>query len=141
VHAKGYEIMWAGSDPPDGVGLINRVNCDWERRSRWMPMCAGAVLSLPRTHFLTRWPAFLCGAPDKFSLTNPITSSKKDCGPLNEGALFGKSQDSHCLIEEPAKHSTRPQGVCAEQFLYTGRNRTLATIKHVSNDREYLVPQ
>jgi hypothetical protein len=54
---------------------------------------------------------------------------------------LGNHEISGCVIQEAAERCPRLQGICAEQLLYTGLNETLATIKHVLNDREYLVAQ
>jgi len=53
----------------DGVGLINRINCDHGRCSRSVRCVLRRgwdVLSIPRTHFLAGAPPFLYGVLDEF---------------------------------------------------------------------------
>src|SRR6266567_4220851 len=88
-----------------------------------------------------RCPAFLRGAADESSLTNPITSPKETAARSAKVLCFGNQESSGCLIQEPAERFPRLQGICAEHLLYPRPNRTLPTVKHVFDDGEYLVAQ
>ena len=104
-------------------------------------MCAEAGIGRhsPGT-FSRRCPAFLCGVPDEFFDESDHFFKKTAARSPNLFCLR-VHEISGCLIQAPTERSPRLQGVCAEQLLYTGLLWTLATIKHVFDDGEYLDAQ